>query len=462
MFLGRKYELDELNNLYNKKGFKFIVIYGRRRVGKTALIKEFIQHKDSIFYISIEQNNKAALDSFSSKILERFPMESKIINNFESWDKAFEYLAKQVDKNRIILVIDEYPYLAGSDPSISSVLQKHIDTDFQATNLFLILCGSSMSFMENQVLGYKSPLYGRRTSQFHIIPFDYYDSGLFFPEFSFEDKMIAYAVTGGIPQYLNVLAEYDDVMIGITECFLKKSGILYEEPENLLKQELHEPYVYNTIIESIATGSSKLNEISTKSGEDIKKCSMYLKSLVDLYIVRKEYPYGVKAEKNSIYALQDNMFRFWYRFIPKNVTNIELGLGEYVLKARILPHMANFVGHIFEEACCQYVLRRNKTLSLPFMINDIGRWWGTNNQTHTQEEIDFIADCDESAIFGECKWLNTEIGLDIFEELKRKSMLFGKYINKYYMLFSKKGFTKGLTNLDYVELIGLEELYKEL
>jgi len=219
-----------------------------------------------------------------------------------------------------------------------------------------------MSFMENQVLGYKSPLFGRRTSQFHIVPFDYYDSGMFFSELSFEDKMIAYAVTGGIPQYLNALAEHDDIMAGISECFLKKSGMLYEELENLLKQELHEPHVYNTI---------------------------------------------------------------------------------------------------FKDACCQYVLRRNKALSLPFMINNIGRWWGTNNKTRTQEEIDFIADCDENAIFGECKWLNAEIGLDVLDELKRKSMLFEKYVNKHYMLFSKKGFKKELINQYDVELIDLEELYRE-
>lgn len=462
MFYGRQTELSELNSLYNREGFRFVVIYGRRRVGKTALITEFIEDKDSIFYVSIEQNDKAALDSFSVKVMERFPAAAAMITSFPSWDKAFEYISVQAGDKRVVLAIDEYPYLASGNQSISSILQKHIDSDFKSSNLFLILCGSSMSFMENQVLGYKSPLYGRRSAQFHVKPFDYYDAALFFPNASLEDKMLAYAVCGGIPQYLNALAEYDSVAEGIYECFMKKSGLLYEEPGNLLKQELREPAVYNTIIAAIAGGASKLNEITTKSGEDSKKCSKYLKSLLDLQILHKAYPYGVKAERNSIYILRDNMFKFWYRFIPRNVTNIESGLGRQVLENHITPMLPAYIGHIFEDACHEYMLRKNGTQKLPFMFRGIGRWWGTNPKTRSQEEIDILADDDGRAIFGECKWSSHNVDMNVLSELKRKSELFTRYSDKNYILFSKNGFTPAVK--DYaaqngVILVELNMLY---
>ncbi|MDR2572446.1 MAG: ATP-binding protein [Oscillospiraceae bacterium] len=461
MFYGRRSELEELEKLYNMNGFRFIIIYGRRRVGKTALITEFIKDKDSILYISTEQNDKTALGNFSERVLERFPVAASAIDSFLSWDKAFSYISDQAGDKRIVLVIDEYPYLAGSNPSISSILQKHIDTNFKSSNLFLILCGSSMSFMQNQVLGYESPLYGRRTAQFRIEPFDYYDASLFFPNTSLEEKMQAYAVCGGIPQYLNALAEYDSVMDGVYECFLKKSGVLYEEPENLLKQELREPAVYNTLIASIAGGASRLSEISTKSGEESKKCSKYLKSLLDLDIIKKEYPHGVKTERNSTYVLQDNMFRFWYRFIPSNITNIESGHGRKVLENHIQQGMSAYVGRIFEDACCEYMKRINGTKALPFMFDNIGRWWGTDPGTKSQKEIDIIADADEKAIFGECKWTKDEVGINILNELRQKSMIHKRYTDKSYILFSKSGFHEGIHSLSPtdVKLADLQMLY---
>jgi len=462
MFIGRQAELAELNRLYEMTGFRFVVMYGRRRVGKTALITEFIKGKDCIFYISIERNDVAALGDFSAKVLERFPSASSLIERFPSWDSALSYISEQASEGRLVLAIDEYPYLASGNPSISSILQKHIDTSFRTTNLFLILCGSSMSFMENQVLGYKSPLYGRRSAQFHIKPFDYYDAGLFFPQSQYEDKMLAYAVCDGIPQYLNAVAECENVTDGICECFLKKTGVLYEEPENLLKQELREPAVYNTLISSTAGGASRLNEISVKSGEELRKCSKYLKSLIDLHILYKEYPYGVKTERKSVYMISDNMFRFWYRFIPQNVTAIESGLGREVYSLRIVQHLSSYLGRVFEDACRDYLKRQNGTQTLPFMFDGIGRWWGTNPETRAKEEIDIIADSGEKAIFGECKWTSSEVGPDVLTELKRKSKMLAQYTDTTLFLFSKTGFRKSLTDLasqSSAVLISLQELY---
>lgn len=266
--------------------------------------------KEHFFYIAIEQNDKAALESFSEIVMQRYPSAKSIIDVFPSWDKAFEYIAAQSGNERLILAIDEYPYLAGSNPSISSVLQKHIDTSFKKSNLFLLLCGSSMSFMENQVLGYKSPLYGRRTAQFKIEPFDYFDSSLFFKDATNAEKVLDYGAAGGIPQYLGILAEESNVEKGIGGSFFKKTGALYEEPENLLKQELREPAVYNSIISAIAHGATQLNEISTKSGEESKKCSKYLKTLIDLLNVK--YDGTSKIEKiGKIYEKSSFSTRFF-------------------------------------------------------------------------------------------------------------------------------------------------------
>jgi len=462
MFIGRQSELFELNKLYDSNGFKFVVIYGRRRVGKTSLITEFIRGKDSIFYISIERNDSAALHDFSAKVLERFPSAASAIDCFPSWEKAFSYILDQAAGKRVILAIDEYPYLATGNPSISSVLQKQIDTGYKDSNLFLILCGSSMSFMENQILGYASPLYGRRSAQFRIEPFDYYEAGLFFRNTSFEDKMLAYAVCGGIPRYLRAVAEYDNIFDGIYECFFKKSGVLYEEPGNLLKQELREPAVYNTLISSIASGASKLNEIATKSGEDGKKTSKYLKSLLDLQIVGKEYPYGMETERNGIYHLYDNMYRFWYRYIPQNVTNIESGLGRQVIESCVLPDLPAYLGRVFEDACLEYMIRINGTQRLPFFFHGVGRWWGTNPDSKTQEEIDIIADSGVSAIFSECKWSAAKTDLGVLSNLQRKSMMLKKYEKLYYILFSKAGFHTDVEELskgNNIVLTELQDLY---
>ena len=462
MFIGRQNELYELNKLYDKSGFKFVVIYGRRRVGKTSLITEFIKDKDSIFYIAIERNDSAALKDFSTKVLNRFPSAVSIIESFASWDKAFLYIAEQAKRERIVLAIDEYPYIAAGNPSISSILQKYIDTDFRSSNIFLILCGSSMSFMENQILGYASPLYGRRSAQFKINPFDYYDAGLFFETKSPEDKMLAYAVCGGIPQYLAALAEYDAIIDGIYECFFKKSGIMYEEPENLLKQELREPAIYNTLITSIANGASKLNEIATKSGEESKKTSKYLKSLLNLHIIQKEHPYSSKLERNGVYKLQDNMFRFWYRYIPQNVTNIESGLGRQVIENRVLHDLPGYIGRIYEDACREFMLRKNGTQVLPFLFDGIGRWWGTSPISKEQEEIDILADSNNKAIFGECKWSTSKIELNTLLNLQRKSTMFKRYDEQKYILFSKTGFNSEIIKQSKNEdttLVELQEMY---
>jgi AAA+ ATPase superfamily predicted ATPase len=462
MFTGRVSELKELNRIHYRNKFEMVVIYGRRRVGKTSLINEFCKNKHNIFYVAIEQNDKGALAGFSETVLEVFPAARSYIDTFVSWEKSFEYIADQANQNRIILAIDEYPYLAASNPSISSILQKVIDIKFLNTKLFLILCGSSMSFMENQVLGYKSPLYGRRTTQMKIEPFDYIDSCKFFRNYSKEEQLIAYGVVGGIPQYLNNLTREGQLEKSIYYNYFRKDGHLFEEPSSILKQELREPATYNSIITAVASGSSKINEISTKTGEETKKCSKYLNTLISLHILKKEYPIGLESLRKGIYSICDNMFKFWYKFVPENITNIEADMGRIIVEKKVLPKISEYMGQIFEEICIQYMIRRNKTLSLSIMFDEIGRWWGNNPIKKRQEEIDILAISGHSVILGECKWKNEQIGISVLNELVEKGESL-KYKEKYYILFSKSGFTKELkekvSQMGNLELIDIDELF---
>ncbi|TYQ13006.1 UNVERIFIED_CONTAM: hypothetical protein Cloal_4052 [Acetivibrio alkalicellulosi] len=440
MFIGRKKELKKLNEMYSTNSFEFAVIYGRRRVGKTTLIKEFCKDKKAVYFIAREANDIINIENFSKDLFNVTSPETAGTAKFVNWENAFEYVYSIAKNERIILVIDEYPYLAQANRSISSILQAHIDMKFKDSKLFLILCGSSMSFMEYQVLGYKSPLYGRRTAQFKIKPFTFFESVKYHKEFTNEEKAIIYGITSGIPEYLSKIKDGKSLKNNIVDMFLNENGHLYEEPASLLKQELREPSIYNSIITAIAKGASRLNEISTKCGMESNKCAKYLTSLITLGIVRKDKPVNDENGRKSIYVIEDNMFKFWYKFVPDNMTHIVSGNPDILYKKVIEPQMSNYMGAIFEEICIQYLMIENYKDTLPIMFGQIGRWWGGNPTLKKQEEIDIMAiDNNESVIFGECKWTKDYVDVSILDNLIRRGDLF-KYTNKYYYIFSKNGF----------------------
>jgi len=439
MFYGRERELKKLNDMYMSNKFEFAVFYGRRRIGKTTLIREFCKDKNAIYFVAREASGEINLQNFSNDVLS-ITDRSKMGNiYFHDWEKAFEYIGNISKEERLILVIDEYPYLAENLSSISSVIQAHIDMNLKDGKLFLILCGSSMNFMENQVLGYKSPLYGRRTAQFKIKPFTYFESIPFIENYENEEKAIFYGITGGIPEYLSKINNDLSLKDNIISLYLSDYGALYEEPTNLLKQELREPATYNGIIDSIAGGASKLSEIASKNNMESNKCSKYLSSLISLNIVKKEIPITEKVSKKSIYLLNDQMFRFWYRFVFPNMSLIASGFGEEVYNAKIEPQLNSFMGLTFEEICKQYMYQNFK--SAPFFFGNIGRWWGNNPKLKCQEEIDLMAFEGDNAILGECKWTNSLVDTNVLNDLLRRSEMF-QYNQVYLYIFAKKGFTK--------------------
>lgn len=441
MFIGRERELGILNRLYASEKFEFAVIYGRRRVGKTAIINEFTKEKSSICFTGVETNEKQNLENFSKCILE-YVTKTPSNTSFTSFQTALEYVFELAKEERIVLVMDEYPYVARASKSLASTLQLLIDKYKDTSKLFLILCGSSMSYMEDQVLAYKAPLYGRRTAQFKVQPFEFLEACKYFTQLSDEDKALAYGIVGGTPQYLLQLNDKLSIEDNIKNTYLNPASSIYEEPQNLLKQEVREPAIYNAIIAAIAAGYSKMSEISTKVGEDTSVCATYIKNLQSLGIVKKEIPFGEDSARKTIYSIEDNMFRFWYRFVPENTSIISRGAADLVYN-RIKPHLSDYMGGIFEDICKQYLWSLLLTGKCAIDFTDIGRWWGTNPKTRQQVEIDIMGTADkDTALFGECKWKNEKVDLRILEGLVEKSQLF-HYQNKYYYLFAKNGFTKG-------------------
>ena len=466
MFYCREQELHKLNKRYNDGKFECVVIYGRRRVGKTALINEFCKDKPAIMFSALNSTSSENLEALSKSIYQYKNPEStgEAAPIYPDYDAALQEITKLAESERLIFVIDEYPYLAKAEKSISSRLQHIIDHIWQQGKLFVILCGSSMSFMEYQVLGYESPLYGRRTAQFKIQALTYKEIVAFNPKLTAEQQSLIYGITGGIPHYINKLNVTDSIDSALLENLFDSSGYLFEEPENLLKQELREPAVYNSIITAIAGGASRANEISTKVGIESAKCAKYINVLLDLGILKRETPITEKEGKKTIYSIGDNFFRFWYRFVPRNMTAIQTGRITQLYDKAVKKHFSDYMGLVFEQMCREYLL--NYAEDLPIDISDAAQWWGTDSKTRKEIQIDIVGTPAEGKeyIIGSCKYRNEKIGVDELELIRQYASVFGKGSRYHYFIFSKGGFTDGLRQLaeqGEVTLLTLEDIYSD-
>lgn len=463
MFYCREEELAELNKRYARGNFECVVIYGRRRVGKTALINEFCREKKTVFFSALNASAQENLASLSKSVFEAEHPGEYHAPVYHSFDDVLEAVTRLAEKERLVFVIDEYPYLAKADPSISSRLQHIIDHVWQHGNLFVILCGSSMSFMENQVLGYESPLYGRRTAQLKIQGLTYREMTAFHPQLSYEKQALLYGITGGIPHYINKLGVGDDLDEALKENLFHSASYLFEEPENLLKQELREPAMYNSIITAIAQGESRVNEIATKAGIESSACMKYLGVLLELGILKKETPITEKAGRKTIYLLGDNFFRFWYRFVPGTMSAVTSGRIELVYDLAVKRYFSDYMGLVFEQMCREYLLRYAS--ELPIVLTDVGQWWGSDPKLRKEVQIDIVGTPLEGReyIIGSCKYRNEKIGVDELELLRSYASVFGKGDRYHYYIFSKGGFTDGLQEMEVrgeVTLVGLDDLYK--
>lgn len=438
MFVGRERELATLNRLYASDKFEFAVLYGRRRVGKTTLLREFIRDKSAIYFMAVENNIPQNLEAFSRCVLRSD--ESAPQAAFPDFSALLRHVFARARDRRLILVIDEYPYLAQADRSFASTLQKIIDAMREQSRLMLILCGSSMSYMRDEVLAYKAPLYGRRTAQIRLEPMSFADSRGFTAGFAPLDQALIYGIAGGTPQYLKVFDPNLSLEDNLRRNLLSPDAMLFEEPESLLRQEFRQAGQYAAIMHAIAGGASRLAEISGKTGMENSACSVYLNNLTEVGLVQRELPFGDKLSRRSIYRIADNLFRFWYRFVYPNRSVLELGADVPVL-ARIMGQLGDHMGQVFEDICTQYLWSLLLADRAPVFFRDLGRWWGTDPVERCQSEIDIMGDDgDDAAVFAECKWTSEKVDAGVLKLLQHRSAMF-RHSRKHLFVFAKSGFT---------------------
>lgn len=442
LFIGRERELATLRKLYDAETFQFPVIYGRRRVGKTSLISKFSEQLPTVFFTAVEDSSAVNLRNLSREcfMLDHPDADPTLAPVYPDFQTAFEAVFSLAESQRVVFVIDEFPYLAKAEPSVSSILQMLIDRNASTSKLYLILCGSSLSFMREQVLSEKSPLYGRRTAQLEIKPLDFFESREFFPEVSLQDAACYYGMVGGIPLYLKQFDQKLSIKENLESVFFDPSSMLYEEPTNLLKQEVQKAALYNAVIGAIASGKTTANEIATTAGIASAELSYYVKELRRIGLVDQEFPIGSKRRRGT-YRLTDNLFSFWYRFVLPSKSLIERGMVERAAR-RALDHLPEYMGHVFEQICLEWLWRANAIGNLPFAFDEAGRWWGSDPQTKTQEELDIVC-LDEGTIVAvaECKWTNKQVDALVLKTLDRRAALAGADSKAYRYVFSKSGFT---------------------
>lgn len=451
MFIGRENELKFLNNCYESDKAEFVVLYGRRRVGKTETLTEFCKGKPNVFYSCREYTSEKQLAEFSEALLSWKPEVRAYTDTFSDWNKAFSFIGEMGGKRKTVVVIDEFPYMCKNSQSIPSVLQIVWDSVLKNKNIMLILCGSSMSFIEKELLSEKNPLYGRTTGIYKMLPMPYYDAIKFLPDFSNEDKLIAYAILGGIPHYLKQFDSKRSLKDNIIDKILTKGTVLYSEAEFLLRQELRETAIYNTVIEAIALGSTAFNELQSKTEIEKSKLSVYLKNLIELGIVEREFSALSSAKERAsssrgLYNLTDNYFKFWYAFGYSNLSELEKDDAQGVWEDYIEGSLHDFASKSFEKVCIEYMYGLNKERKLPFRFAKIGRWWGNvtriveGKKKSFAEEIDIVATdkSEKKFIIGECKFRTELFDNGELRKLREKAEFSDE---TYYFLFSLSGFT---------------------
>ena len=431
-FFNRKKEIKILKDRLKSKSFEFLVIYGRRRVGKTALILESVKNKNYIYYLATERKN-----------LERFKETcSQKTKNFTDLKNDWEVYFKNL-KNKII-IIDEFPNLIKEDNNILSEFQKIVDLILAGSKTKIILCGSRISMMESKVLSYKSPLYGRRTSQLKLKPMKFYQMKDFFLKSSLEELVEIYGFADGIPFYLKKIKT--PFWKWLEKNIKKEDSFIKTEIDFLLRYEFKDVTTYKGILEAIAFGNTKINEIKSYTKLKATDITPYLKNLILTDFVERITPIFEKPNsRKARYYIKDNFLKFWFRFIYPNLSIIEEGIFKV---SKIKKEYNQYLGFVFEGVVKDFLISAHKKI-LDFEITNIGGYWGKRQdlpQGKNEFEIDLIAagENTKKIAFFEIKWREFKKEKDLVEILKRVEILsqFVLWHNKerkeYFGLIAKK------------------------
>jgi uncharacterized protein len=442
MFANREKELKVLNKEYQRKGSSFTIIYGRRRVGKTTLIREYIKDKPSIFFYATDASIDHQLRFFTDLIIDFIGKAYLKEITFNSFEQAFIFLSENIKNKKIVLAIDEYQNMSKLDSSFSSIIQKVWDNNLKTENIHLILCGSAISMMYSQTLSYSSPLYGRRTSSIFLKQMEFKHIAKFVKNISFEDQMNIFAAFGTIPKYLELFDANKSFIENVKNQILDKNSYLYNEVKFLIREEISEPVTYFTILEIISKGDTKIGKIASKMNVPASHLTRYMQRLIDLDIVKKEVPVTEKnpaKSKLGRYRIKDNFINFWFYYVFMNQSYLEIGNIDYVVDRIETSFNEKFVSFAFEDYVLE-ILLEYPIKYLGFIPIKIGRWW--NNK----EEIDIVAIGEKKVAFIECKWQSQKVGHNVLLELLRKSKLvkIDPNLEKVMAVFSKSGFKNGV------------------
>ncbi len=450
--IDREKELRFLVEKFTEKAAQFIVLWGRRRVGKTYLLKEFRNRYRAIYFLATRSSKKEQLSQLSEAIAEFFSDSLLMIKPFSEWLEVFVYL-KEKDSQRFALIIDEFPYLINTDPTISSVFQKGWD-EYLAHNdqIMLILNGSSISMMENDVLGASSPLYGRRTGQWKMEPFSLLEISGFFPKANLVRLIEIYCVIGGIPYYTQLFDPSLHLSGNVKRKLLKKGEVLYEEVDFLLREEFKQPRAYFPILSAIASGSHKFGEIASKTGMDKANLTKYLAVLDQLGMTYREVPvtevYPHKSKK-GLYFISDPFINFWFRFVRPNLRYLEMEQIDFVWEKKIAPQFDYYVSRYCEKVILGLIEQKKELL--PFEYERLGRYWDKDT------EIDIMATdpSGRNMLLGEIKWQRNPVGLKTLNQLKErvKKIKFLSDSRNYFLLVSKSGFSQALQEIEGENLV---------
>ncbi len=428
-FVDRREELKCLEEEYHSEGFKFVIVYGRRRVGKTALIRKFLEDKHGIFFLCSRRGIERDLERFAEVICKSLGVKGVY---FRSFIDAFNFLR---DFERLVIVFDEFPYLIECDRNVVSDFQIIVDEILSDSNHMLILCGSSVGMVEREILSYKSPLYGRATKVMKVRPFKI-DGLVEWFGLDLGKVVKIYGVTNGIPKYMEFF-KGENVEEEIVENFFNINSFLYNEAYMLLSEELRAPSTYSLILEAISSGHTRVSEISNYTGIEAKDLPFYLSILSNLGIVKREIPVTETSKsKRGIYLIDDEYFRFWFRFVSPHREAIEIGEPLEAIED-FRANFDHYLGFTFEKIVKQILYKLNSMGRLPFRFERIGKWWRRG------EEIDLIALNRKlgKALFIEVKWktLTSRDAERILKSLERRSKLVNlPDYERHYMIVARK------------------------
>lgn len=457
-FRGRKQELDILQKKYDKGGFCLSVIYGRRRIGKTTLINEFIERQDckKISFIAVEQSEKELLNMMKNEVLNALAPEMAEIIGFQDFGSIFEFIGKYARKERVIFFIDEYPYLAKQCPYIQSLLQKQIDSNWKNTKLFFIICGSLVGFMKDEVLAESAPLHGRSDLEMRLRPFGYEDTALFLDGYTYEEKAVVYGLTGGVAKYIDQFDSKVALDENIKEQFYSIGGYFSEEQvKTVLSGDRQNPALYNSIISAIATGHTKNGEIAGCVG--MEEVSYPLKVLAKAEIIEKRF------SPKPYYVLNDSMLEFWFRYVNPASSLINSGNGEKYYDLKVKDKLHEFMGKIFEKMAKEFLIKNAGMNGIPLIteITDYQNTFLDENRKPVNVELDLLGKLDQKYVLvGECKFKHEKFDKSELEKVMEKV----KYLpakDVKICLFSLSGFTDHVQkNAENCLLFSIQDMYK--